>query len=103
MFLDDLLGGSKTGLRAPVYDIILFTRPWGFSVHDIKVPIRWWHGDADHIVPLSHGRHMADLIPDCELFIRPGESHLGGFGAAEEVLETLLAAWDRPAVRRVAP
>ncbi|MCU1449590.1 MAG: hypothetical protein JWP02_1760 [Acidimicrobiales bacterium] len=93
MFLDDL---SDTGarLRAPVDDVILFTRDWGFSARDIKVPVKWWHGDADHIVPLSHGRHMVDLIPDAELFVRPGESHLGGFAAAEDVLEKLLAAWD---------
>ena len=39
------------------------------------------------------------LLPDAELFVRPGESHLGGFGAAEEVLETVLAAWDRKPVK----
>jgi pimeloyl-ACP methyl ester carboxylesterase len=94
MFLDDLLGGSRRGLRAPVYDLILFTRPWGFSLSDIKVPIRWWHGDADHIVPLAHGVHVLPLIPDAELYVRPGESHLGGLGAAEDVLGTLLALWD---------
>lgn len=94
MFLDDLLGGSRRGIRAPIYDIMLFTRPWGFSVRDIKVPVRWWHGDSDNIVPLAHGQHIVPLIPDGELFIRPGESHLGGLGAAEEVLDTLLSLWD---------
>lgn len=94
MFIDDLLGGSRRGLRAPIYDLVLFTRPWGFSVSDIKVPIRWWHGDADHIVPLAHGVHLLPLIPDAELYVRPGESHLGGLGAAEDVLGTLLALWD---------
>jgi pimeloyl-ACP methyl ester carboxylesterase len=100
MFLDDLLGGSRRGLRAPVYDLVLFTRPWGFSVSDIKVPIRWWHGDADHIVPLAHGVHLLPLIPDAELYVRPGESHLGGLGAAEDVLGTLLALWDIRSSRR---
>lgn len=94
MFLDDLLGGSRRGIRAPIYDIMLFTRPWGFSVRDVKVPVRWWHGDSDNIVPLAHGQHIVPLIPDGQLFVRPGESHLGGLGAAEEVLDTLLALWD---------
>ncbi len=94
MFLDDLLGGSRRGLRAPIYDIMLFTRPWGFSVRDVQVPVRWWHGDSDNIVPLAHGQHIVPLIPDSELYVRPGESHLGGLGAAEEVLDTLLALWD---------
>ena len=96
MFLDDLLTGSRTGIRAPIYDFVLFTRPWGFSVRDIKVPIRWWHGDADHIVPLAHGQHVVSLLPDAELYVRPGESHLGSLGAAEEILGTLLDVWDRP-------
>jgi hypothetical protein len=28
------------------------------------------------------------------LYVRPGESHLGGFAAAEEVLAMLMAVWD---------
>jgi pimeloyl-ACP methyl ester carboxylesterase len=94
MFLDDL---SDTGgrLRAPVDDVILFTRDWGFRLQDVTPPVKWWHGDADHIVPLAHGRHCVERLPNAELFIRPGESHLGGFAAAEEVLEALLKTWNR--------
>jgi pimeloyl-ACP methyl ester carboxylesterase len=95
MFIDDILTGSRTGIRAPILDFVLFTRDWGFSVRDVVQPIRWYHGDADHIVPLAHGQHVVDLLPNAELFIRPGESHLGGLGAAEEVLTALLSAWDR--------
>ncbi len=95
MFLDDLLRGSRTGLAALFYDFVLISRPWGFSVRDVSVPVRWWHGDADNLVPLEHGRHMVSLLPDAELFVRPGESHLGGLGAADEVLSTLLEQWDK--------
>jgi len=93
MFLDDLLHGSRWGLRAPIYDVLLFARPWGFHLRDIEVPIRFWHGDADHMVPLAHGQHQARLIPDAALYVRPGESHLGGLAAAEEVLAAILALW----------
>jgi pimeloyl-ACP methyl ester carboxylesterase len=99
MFLDDLLRGSRKGIAAPIYDFILFCRPWGFSLRDVGVPIVWWHGDADHIVPIRHGERLVSLIPHAELFIRHGESHLGTLGAAEEVLKTLLAAWDRGKTR----
>jgi pimeloyl-ACP methyl ester carboxylesterase len=94
MFLDDLLNGSLPGLRAPVYDAVLFGRDWGFSVRDVKVPVEWWHGDADHIIPLSHGQHMVSLLPDARMHLQPGESHLGGLGEAEAVLASLLEAWD---------
>ncbi len=93
MFLDDLLHGSRWGLRAPIYDLVLFCRPWGFRLRDIRVPIRFWHGDADHLVPLAHGRHQARLVRDSRLYIRPGESHLGSLAAAEQVLDALLSLW----------
>jgi pimeloyl-ACP methyl ester carboxylesterase len=96
MFLDDIIGGSKRGMRAPVFDVILFTRHWGFEVSDLAVPVTWWHGDSDNIVPLAHAEHIVPRFPQAELRIRPGESHLGGLGAAEEVLETILAGWAPP-------
>src|SRR5437588_4255048 len=98
MFLDDI-GDTGGRLRAPVEDIILFTRDWGFLLREVTPPVKWWHGDADHIVPLAHGQRCVERLPNAELFVRPGESHLGGFAAAEEVLETLLATWDHKAVK----
>lgn len=94
MFLDDLLNGSRKQLAAPIADAVLFARPWGFRLADIKVPVHWWHGDADHIVPFSHGKHAVALLPDARLYPIPGESHLAGLGRAEEILRTLLQAWD---------
>lgn len=101
MFIDDLLQGSRWGLRAPIYDLVLFTRPWGFRLRDIRVPIRFWHGDADHLVPLAHGRHQAKLVRDSKLFIRPGESHLGSLAAAEQVLDAILELWPKESKGRL--
>ncbi len=90
MFLDDLLNGSRFQTSAPLADLILFTRPWGFEIADVRVPVRWWHGDADHIVPFRHGRHVVDRLPDARMSVIDGESHLGGLGRAAEVIDTLL-------------
>lgn len=94
MFLDDLLNGSRKQLSAPLADVLLFTKDWGFRVGDVTVPVRWWHGDADHIIPFAHGEHMVALLPDGELHPLPGESHLGGLGAGEHILTTLVSIWD---------
>jgi pimeloyl-ACP methyl ester carboxylesterase len=94
MFLDDLLNGSRKQLAAPFNDVILFTQDWGFRLDEVKVPVRWWHGDSDHIVPFAHGEHVVSLLPDAELFVLPGESHLGGLGRGEEILATLTKTWD---------
>jgi pimeloyl-ACP methyl ester carboxylesterase len=93
MFIDDLELASRRQFRAVVNDGVLFGRPWGFELGEIDVPVRWWHGNADSIVSLGDAEDAVALIPDCELHIRPGESHLGGFAAAHEVLQTLDALW----------
>lgn len=91
MFLDDLTNSGRHGMRAAIYDAILFARDWGFSVRDLEVPVTWWQGDQDNIVPLAHAEHIVQLIPKAELRIRPGEGHLGGMGIPREVLDTVLA------------
>jgi pimeloyl-ACP methyl ester carboxylesterase len=97
MFLDDLLNGSRKQLAAPFNDVVLFTRAWGFRLDEVKIPVRWWHGDSDHIVPFAHGEHAVALLPDAELIVLPGESHLGGLGRGEDVLSTLTKIWDEQA------
>ena len=89
MFLDDLLNGSRFQTSAPLTDLVLFTRDWGFALSDVRVPVRWWHGDDDHIVPLRHGEHVVARLPDARLRVIDGESHLGGLGIATEVIATL--------------
>jgi len=91
MFLDDLLNGSRFQTSAPLADLILFTRDWGFALEDVGVPVRWWHGDDDHIVPFAHGRHCVERLPDATITAIDGESHLGGLGIAEQVLDELMS------------
>ncbi len=95
MFLDDLLHGGGRRAEAPFADAIIFARDWGFRAADVTVPVRWWHGDQDHIIPFAHGEHMVNLIPDAELYTMHGESHLGGLGMATDILTHLLGVWDK--------
>jgi pimeloyl-ACP methyl ester carboxylesterase len=93
MLLDDIFSPGR--MHAAVYDLGLFGREWGFRVEDVKTPVRWWHGDADHIIPFRHGQHMVSLLPNAELFVLPGESHLGSLPVAERILADLAETWDR--------
>ena len=94
MFLDDLnRAAARGGLGAATADLALFGRHWGFSVADIEVPVRFWHGDADHIVPLSHAEALVDRMADAELHVRPGESHLGTLVVGDEAVRTVVTLW----------
>lgn len=56
MFLDDIISAARRNFHAFVNDLVLVGRPWGFSVADVRVPVRWWHGDADPFVALDQAR-----------------------------------------------
>ena len=94
MFVDDLTLGGRRQFQAMVNDFVLIGRPWGFRLADVRVPVRWWHGDSDPFVPLEQAQRTAAVLPDCELVVRAGESHLGDFAAADEVLTTLARIWE---------
>ena len=74
MFQEDLILGSRRNMQAICLDVVLFGRPWGFALADIEVPVHLWYGDADIIVPLHHGRHLAERIPGAQLRIRPARA-----------------------------
>lgn len=88
MFLDDIvcvLRGKKP-LQAVMDDARLFGRDWGFRFADVKAPVCWWHGDTDSLIGFDAAEKAAAHLPDVELILMPGESHLGGFAAADAVL-----------------
>jgi pimeloyl-ACP methyl ester carboxylesterase len=97
MFVDDLITASRRQFGAIVHDVALFGQPWGFDLAEIEAPVFWWHGDADNIVPLAHAEHAVGLLKGCELAVRPTESHLGAFAAADLVLEAIDGVWSAPA------
>lgn len=93
MFKEDLIRGGRKQMRAMFHDAYLFGRDWGFALKDIRVPIHLWYGDADNIVPVEHGLHMAKILPDSNLRVREEEGHLGGLGASEEIMNALMDHW----------
>ncbi len=101
MFLDDMGNGLREGgIGAALRDLVLFGRDWGFQASDISVPVHWWHGDEDTIVPLAHGEHMATLIPHAEFVVREGDSHLSGYAAADDVIQVVASLFEPPPRRR---
>ncbi|KWX68263.1 alpha/beta fold hydrolase [Mycobacterium sp. NAZ190054] len=89
MFIDDIVHAAAGGFQALLDDARLFGRDWGFRLAEVKVPVRWWHGDADSIISLADAQAAAAHLPDAELLLMPDESHLGGFAKADDVLTFL--------------
>lgn len=66
---------AAAGYRGPCHDLLVAARPWGFDPASIRVPVRFYHGDMDPVVPLEMSQELAVLIPGAVLHVPPGEGH----------------------------
>jgi pimeloyl-ACP methyl ester carboxylesterase len=57
-------------------DDLAFTRDWGFDLEALRVPTLLWQGVQDKMVPVSHGRWLAERIPGVEAHISEADGHL---------------------------
>jgi pimeloyl-ACP methyl ester carboxylesterase len=96
VLVDALVKGVEGDFRAPFFDLVLFAHHWGFEIANIKVPVRFWHGQADAIIPTSHSAHQALLIKDSKVIYKPGMGHFAGYTEMSVVFNALLSAWPEP-------
>jgi pimeloyl-ACP methyl ester carboxylesterase len=88
-FLANYLEAFRRGDGGVAQDLRVLTRPWGFELGSIKVPVFIHHGDADNTVPPQHARLFAEAIPDARLRLYPGYGHFSIIGATREILAAL--------------
>jgi pimeloyl-ACP methyl ester carboxylesterase len=74
-------------------DDMAFTRPWGFGLGDIGVPVVVWQGGQDRMVPSAHGQWLVAHLPNARARLLPGEGHLSiAVEKFREVVDELLAS-----------
>ena len=92
IFIKAFVEAFRQGSKGAYHEGKIYARSWGFNLEDIssKLKVYIWHGDADENVPISMGRGMCELIPNCEAKFYPDEGHLSTiFKYYEEIIETL--------------
>jgi pimeloyl-ACP methyl ester carboxylesterase len=73
-------------------DDLAFVRPWGFELSEIRVPTLLWQGAQDLMVPVAHGRWLAERIPGVEAHISDEDGHLSiAVGRLGEIYDWLAA------------
>jgi pimeloyl-ACP methyl ester carboxylesterase len=80
----------RQGGQGPADDVMLLARPWTFRPEEIRVPVRLWHGDADAVVPVAMGRHLAAAIPGCRAEFIPGAGHYLVFDRIGPFLDAMI-------------
>jgi pimeloyl-ACP methyl ester carboxylesterase len=73
-------------------DDLVFARPWGFELADIRCPVHIWQGAHDRMVPYAHGGWLCERVPTACRHLREDHGHLtlvvDSFG---QILDELLA------------
>jgi pimeloyl-ACP methyl ester carboxylesterase len=87
--LESELEAFRPGMLGFAWDIRLITRPWGFRLEDILVPVYLWHGTSDNLTSIPMARNIASRIPNCKITICENEAHLLLFPHWEEILTQL--------------
>jgi len=88
VLVGDILHVMDDGLAAPLHDFRLLCRDWGFRLGDVRVPVCFFQGDADGIVPQAHGHHQARLVPGASITILRG-GHLVAYVDAGRIFDAL--------------
>jgi pimeloyl-ACP methyl ester carboxylesterase len=56
--------GSPEGVMA---DAQIYAQPWGFSLEDVHVPVRLWHGKQDRAFSVHLAEEVARRLSDCNV------------------------------------
>jgi pimeloyl-ACP methyl ester carboxylesterase len=96
-FAEAVAAGTREGLRESYWgwvdDDWAFTRPWGFDLAAITVPVHIWQGGHDKMVPFGHGAWMAAHCGGACAHLDPEEGHLTlAVDRFPQILEELISA-----------
>lgn len=64
------------GVAGYAQDVTVQGRPWSFDPGSINASVKVLHGAVDTVVPIAHGRHTAESIPQATLITYPDHGHL---------------------------
>jgi pimeloyl-ACP methyl ester carboxylesterase len=94
LFAKELSEAFRQGSKGPYHEFVVYNKPWGFNLEDIspKLKVIIWHGEMDANVPISMGRAMSELIPNCEGRFFPNDGHYSlFFNNIEDIINSLSA------------
>jgi pimeloyl-ACP methyl ester carboxylesterase len=76
---------ARGGVWGWVDDDLVFIKPWGFELTEIRVPVEVRYGLTDVLVPAAHGDWLAAHVPNATVVAEGDEGHMGDM---DKVVET---------------
>lgn len=71
-------------------DDLTLTRPWGFDLASITVPVSIWQGTEDLMVPFAHALWLSRHVAGARAHLIEGEGHVSLVMKLDQVLDDLL-------------
>ncbi len=87
---EDAQAAEANGPDGLIDDDVAFTTPWGFDLGSIEQPVLVVQGEADRVIPSSHGWWLSANLADATLWLRPGDGHVSVLDAVPDALDWLL-------------
>ena len=72
----ELHRSCEQGVAGILEDTLTITRPWGFDLAAIDVPVAVWQGRQDAMVPFGHGEWLARHVSGARARLFDDEGHL---------------------------
>ena len=86
---DSVNAAGRQGIVGWRDDDLTHTRPWGFDLRAIRVPVSVWQGRLDAMVPFAHAQWLAANVAGARAHLVEGEGHLSLIQKAPAILEDL--------------
>ncbi|MDZ7264910.1 MAG: alpha/beta hydrolase [candidate division KSB1 bacterium] len=90
MFKQDVGQAFRQGSRGVVSDMRILSRPWGFDLSAVEMPVQVWHGTADTIVPLRLAQFNLEKLPQARAHYVEGAGHFMAIEKAREIFSQLV-------------
>jgi pimeloyl-ACP methyl ester carboxylesterase len=81
----------RRGTKGAAWDMSLYVREFGFQLSEIKIPVRWFHGEQDTNSPIALVRRVAAELPSVRLTAYQTEAHFSTLSNhVDEILRALI-------------
>jgi pimeloyl-ACP methyl ester carboxylesterase len=81
----------RSSAMGVMIDADIYAQPWGFSLEDVHVPVRLWHGKRDRTFSFRLAEEIAARLPNCEFHLFENAGHFSlPIRHAEEILSDLI-------------
>ena len=85
-FMTSLTESLRQGPKAWANENVMVNKPWQMNLHKIEPEVMFWHGTKDTLIPLEMVKPFVDSLPNGDLTVLEGETHLLIFRHLEKIL-----------------